>query len=166
MSRDERRRYHPDSGDYQTTVLNFQKVIKRLIEESTNEVLKIYRLGKEIFEESVNFYDSDIEMKEYGENLIKPIGQIMAPTKLSKNDTNKILQYFSNKLKEKNSECLDFDEYLVITSQVEDEIYKAYRIEIEEVTAAYEKYKDDLEEVVEAMKMQTSSIMASTDNSF
>jgi thymidylate synthase len=165
-SREERRKCHPESAEYQTCVLNFQKTIKKLIEESTIEVLKKYRIAKEIFEESVNFYDSDEELKEYGENIVKPNNQELPPTKLSMSDTNKILQYFANKLREKNSDCLDFDEYLVITSQIEDEIYKAYRIEIEEVNNAFEKYKDHLEDVVESMKQQTSSILASTDTSF
>ncbi|OMJ85757.1 hypothetical protein SteCoe_12823 [Stentor coeruleus] len=164
--RTERRRCHPDSAEYQTSVLNFQKTIKRMVEESTNEILKEFRVNKDVFEESVNFYDSDLELKEYGESLIKPINPVLPPTKLSMNDTNTILQYYSNNLKDKNSDIIDFDEYLVITSQIEDEIYRNYRIEIEEVTNAFEKYKDHLEDVVESMKMQTSSILASTDNSF
>jgi hypothetical protein len=165
-SRDERRRCHPDSAEYQTIVLNFQKTIKRLNDESTEMVLKTFRLPKSIFEESVNFFDSDEELKEFGENLIKPIPRLAQQTKLSMGDTKRILEYFSTKLKEKNYECLDVDEYLVLTSQIEDEIYKAYRIEIEELNSAYEKFKDSLEEIVEPMKMQTSSIMASSDNSF
>ena len=81
-------------------------------------------------------------------------------------DAHKMLQYFANELKEKNSDTVDFDEYLVITAQIEDKICKTYRIEIEEVKNAYEKYKDHLEDIVESMKQQTLSVLASSDTSF
>ena len=165
-SRTERRKYHPDSTEYHTCVLNFQKTIKKLHDESIATVLRDYRVKKDIFEESVNFYDSDIELKEYGDNIIKPLSPDPQPVKLSENDTNKIMQYFATKLKEKNSDCLDFDEYIVATCQIEDEIYKSYRIEVEEINDAAEKYKDSVEDIVESMKQQTSSMLASTDTSF
>ena len=165
-SRDERRKYYPDSPEYHTCVLTFQKTIKRLLEESTNIVLKNYRISKEVFEESVNFYDSDPELKQHGENLVKPINRELPPTKLSREATKSILVYFSNKLREKNNECLDFDEYIVTTSQIEDEIYNMDRIEIEEFNYAVEKYQDHLGDIIKSMKQQTSSILASSDTSF
>lgn len=165
-SRDERRKYIPDSGEYQDCVLNFQKTIKRLLEEATVIVLQEYRVSKEIFEESVNFYDSDFELKDFGDNLIKPLSQDLPPAKISINDTRKILHYFDSKLKDKNSECLELDDYIVATCQIEDEVYKSYRIEVEDVTNMVERNKSEFEEIVDSMKQQTSSILASADTSY
>lgn len=164
--RNERRSFSPYSQNYQNIVFNFQKVIKRLIEESTLEVLKEFRVNKEIFEESVNFYDDDPELKEYGENLIKALPLEANKTILSKARTNEILSYYSTRLKEKNSECLELDDYLLSTSEIEDEIFKRYEIEMEDLTSAVEEYKDYLQNIVEDMRRETSNIMSSTDVSF
>lgn len=164
--RNERRTYSPYSQTYQNIVLNFQKVIKRLVDESTHEVLKDFRVYKEIFEESVNFYDEDPELKEYGENLIKAIPIDGNKMILSKARTNEILSYFSSRLKEKNAECLELDDYLLSTSEIEDEIFKRYEVEMEDLTSAVEEYKDYLQDIVEDMRRETSNIMSSTDVSF
>jgi hypothetical protein len=162
----ERRTYSPSSQIYHNIVVNFQKIIKKLIDESTAEVLKDFRVSKEIFEESVNFYDEDPELKEYGENLIKAIPEETNKSVLSRALTNEILRYFSNRLKEKNSECIELDDYLLSTSEIEDEIFKRYNVEMEELTFAVEEYKEYLHEIVDDMKRETSTLMVTGDDSF
>ena len=162
----ERRSFSPSSQSYHNIVNNFQKTIKKLIDESTQEVLKTFRVEKEIFEESVNFYDEDPELKECGENLIKPLPIETCRNLLSRAMTNEILIYFSNRLKEKNSECIELDDYLLSTSEIEDEIFKRFGIEMEELTYAVEEYKEYLHEIVDDMRRETSTMMNSVDTSF
>jgi len=80
--------------------------------------------------------------------------------------TKQILLSFSQKLKERNADYAEVDEYLVATSQIEDEIFRAYKIEMEEFNAAVEKHKEHVNEILDDMKQTTSAIMASSDNSF
>ena len=165
-SREQRRRSMPASQEYQTIVLNFQKVIKRILEESTLEVLSHYRVNKRVFEESVNFYDNDPELKEFGDNIIKPLPIEYNRIKLNAELTKQILLFFNSRLKERNEDCIEVDEYLVAAAQIEDEIFKEHKIEMEEFNAAVEKYKHYVNDIVEDMKFTTSTIMAGSDNSF
>lgn len=164
--REQRRRCNPASPEYQAIVLNFQKVIKRILDESTHEVLTRFRIPKQTFEDSVNFYDSDPELKEYGENIIKPLPVEISRSKLDAEKTKQILFTFNQKLKERNADYVEVDEYITTTSQIEDEIFRAYKIEMEEFNAAVEKHKDFVNEILDDMKQTTSAVMASSDNSF
>jgi hypothetical protein len=166
LCRELRRRCLSTSQEYQSIVLNFQKVIKKILEDSTFEVLNHFRVNKKTFEESVNFYDNDLELKEFGDSIIKPLPIEFTRIKLTADQTKQILMSFNEKLKEKNQEYTEVDEYLVATSQIEDEIFKEHRIEMEEFNAAVEKYKKVVNDIVEDMKITTSAIMASSDNSF
>ena len=164
--REHRRRSMPGSQEYQTIVLNFQKIIKRILEESTLQGLSHFRVHKAVFEESVNFYDNDSELKEFGDNIIKPLPIEFSRIKLNAELTKQILLFFNSRLKEKNEDFSEVDEYLVSTAQIEDEIFKEHKIEMEEFNAAVEKYKHYVNDIVEDMKFTTSTIMAGSDNSF
>ena len=165
-SRCQRRAFQVRSAEYEKCVSSFQRKMKNLLEESQKSIISKYRISETVFQESVNYYDSDPRMKEYGEKLVQPLPPEHISSNLNKEEAKKILNFYSMRLKEFESECPDLDEYLVINNQIEDEIYRNFKIEIEELNAVFEKYKNEFEEIVEPLKNQTSYILASTDDSF
>ena len=164
-SRDERRKLQARSAEYEKYVSQFQKKIKDLIEEATKKVLKDFGISNSIFEDSVNYFDSDDDLREYGEKLVVPLPIENNQARLSREDTKKVLTVYSMRLRECDRGCPDLDEYLILNTQIEDEIYRTFRIEMEELNHAVEMY-DDLEDLVEPLKSQTSYILASTDDTY
>ena len=164
-SREERRKLQARSAEYEKCVSNFQKKMKVLLNDATKKAIKDFGISEKIFEESVNYFDNDSELREYGEKLVQPLTQEPGIL-LSKEEVRKILNFFSSRAKENESECLDLDEYIVSNSQIEDEIFRTYKLEIEDVNFAFEKYKNDLEEIVEPLKNQTSYILASSEDAY
>ena len=164
-SRDQRRKLQARSAEYEKCVSHFQKKIKNLIEEATKKVTKEFGISNTIFEDSVNYFDSDADLREYGEKLVVPLPIENKKVRLSREETKKVLTVYSMRLKDCDTGCPDLDEYLILNTQIEDEIYRAFRIEIEELTQALELY-DDLDDLVEPLKSQTSYILASTDDTY
>ncbi|OMJ87109.1 hypothetical protein SteCoe_11259 [Stentor coeruleus] len=166
LSRIERRSLISRSAEYEKIASNFQKRLKPMLEEAQLKTIKQYRISKKYFEDSVNYYDSDPELKEFGDQLVQPLPMKNTGKKLSKEETRVILNYYSTRLKEFESECPDLDEYMLINMQIEDEIYRTYKVEMEDLNAGFEMYKSDMEDIVEPLKNQTSYVFASTDDSF
>lgn len=165
-SREERRKLQARSSEYEKCVSAFQNTMKVILDEASKRVIKEYGINNKILEDSVNYFDSDSEMKEYGEKLVQPLPFEPSEVRLTKEETKKILHFYLARSKESETDCPDLDDYLVMNSQIEDEIYRNFRVEIEDVNHAYEIYKKDLEEIVEPLKTQTSYILASADDSF
>lgn len=166
VSRIERRALISRSAEYEKIVSNFQKRLKPMLEEAQLKITKQYRISKKYFEDSVNYYDSDPDLKEFGDQLVQPLPLKNSGKKLAKEETRVILNFYSARLKEFESECPDLDEFMLINTQIEDEVYRTYKIEMEELNAAFEIYKNEMEEIVEPLKSQTSYVFASTDDSF
>ncbi|CAG9335069.1 unnamed protein product [Blepharisma stoltei] len=162
----ERRKYPPRSEHYEHAIVNFQKKTKAFLDHATEHVTKNYRVSPKVFEDSVNYYDSFPEISQYSEEIVKPAYTEDIKLHLTKERVIEFMMYYSNRFTELNADYLDFDEYLVVTSQIEDEIYSNYQIEVEELNNEYEKYKAELEDIVEPMKTQTSYILAAADDSF
>lgn len=166
VCRNERRKFPARSENYERVISDFQKKTKAYLDEATKSVTSKYRISPRIFEDSVNYYDSFEEISHYSEEIVKPAYTEEIKSKLTKDQVVEFMVYYSNRFTELNVDYLDFDEYLVVTSQIEDEIFSKYQIEVEELNHEYEKYKDELEDIVEPLKNQTSYILASTDDSF
>ncbi|CAG9326499.1 unnamed protein product [Blepharisma stoltei] len=163
----ERRRYSPKSENYEQAIVNFQRRTKAFLDSATEQVTRKYGISHKIFENSVNYYDSFPEIAQYSEELVKPAYTEEIKSDLTVNQVRDVMIYYSNRFNELNADYLgDFEDYYIVTSQIEDEIYKKYKIEVEELNNEYEKYKTELEDIVEPMKTQTSYILASADDSF
>lgn len=165
-ARIERRKFQARSAQYETVVSGFQKKIKSFLEQAQAQVLKEYRVTKACFEDSINFYDSDPNFKQYGCDLVKPLPENKKKEVLSREETKEILTFYSERYKEYENDCPDLDEYMEINCEIEDEIYRIYKVEIEEVNAAFEAYEKEMEEIVEPLKNQTHYILESNDRSY
>jgi hypothetical protein len=166
LSRSKRRNLLARSAEYEKEVTDFQNLVKELVQRAQKQILGEYRIKSEYFENSVNFYDSDYEMKQYGNDLVNPYSNESQKKKLGKEETERILTYYSSRMKDFEIECPDLDEYMIINMEIEDEIFRNFKVEIEEVNAAWEMHKKDLEDIVEPLKNQTHFILASTNDSY
>ena len=54
------------------------------------------------------------------------------------------------------------DEYLVLVAQVDDDIYRQYGFESEEIEKAYEAYESDLKDISSQLTEQTNFVMRQT----
>ena len=166
MSRIERRTLQARSAEYEQCVLKFQKNTKNFLEEAQKQIVSEFGISDKIFEESVNYFDSDSELKEYGEKLVHPIPLEPIKITLSREQTENILKLYTIRMKEFENGCQDLDEYLTLNHQIEDEIFRTYNIEIEELNFALQQYNNELKALIEPLKTQTSYILASTDDSY
>lgn len=164
--RTQRRRYAPKSLEYQRIMQDFNKETKSILEDSTSSIIRKYRTNLKTFENSVNYYDSDPELKTYAENLSYPTYQCKEEPVSSLEEIKDILSYFSQRFKDLGVEDMELDDYMVVSSQVEDEVYARYGLEIEAVNAGYQLYEGECAEIAEPMKSQTSYILAAADDSF
>jgi hypothetical protein len=105
-------------------------------------------------------------LQPYANDIVNTSIPIDPKKILSKDLAKEILDYFQNRLKEYESDCPDLEEYMIINTQIEDEIFNVYGIEIEILTGSWEVYKKELEELYEPLRNQTYCVLASTDNSF
>ena len=161
------RRTLPSSSlEYEKCVLEFNQKTKKIVEKAQNSILHSYSILKKTFEDSVNYYDSDPLLQPYANDIVNTSIPIDAKKILSKDLAKEILDYFQNRLKEYESDCPDLEEYMIINTQIEDEIFNVYGIEIEILTGSWEVYKKELEELYEPLRNQTYCVLASTDNSF
>lgn len=101
-----------------------------MLEEANKKVIKLFRITNAIFEDSVNYYDSDMELHEFGESLIVPLPVENCELRLSKENTKKALKIYTKRIEECDLGCPDLDEYLILNSQIEDEIFRGLRLKL------------------------------------
>jgi hypothetical protein len=154
------------SAEYQESIQSFNKSVNDLVSEAQVNVLSWYKLSQNYFENSVNYYDLDPDVKHYAEKVFDmdlPVSesQIMGPEK-----TKTILDYYQSRLREYESECPELEEYMIINAQIHDEIFRKFEIEIEVLNASWEKNKEEFGDMYEGLRNQTYYVLASTENSF
>jgi hypothetical protein len=163
--RSQRRELNPRSAEYQKIADNFQSLVKNLVIKAQERILREFGISTEDFERSVNFYDSDPELKQYGCDLVNPYSKNNSEIRLSKGKTKEILVFYSERMKEFESDCPDLDEYMLNNMEIEDEVFRRFGVDIEDVNAAWEVHKKDMEEIVDPLKNQTHYVLASSSDS-
>ena len=164
--REERRKFPSKTIEYENIVISFNNKNKNLIEETRSTVLRKYWVSEKVFEDSVNYYDSDNGLREYAENLVTPLYNDDHSSSLTREQTIEILNYFNERYQEFH-DIIEINDYTVLIKRLEDEVFEKFKVEMDQVNSAYEKFKDaQLEEIVEPMKCHTSYILASADDSF
>lgn len=164
--RETRRKFEPQSSEYENAVVAFHHKTQALVEDAQKEVLRRYRLSKDNFELSVNFYDTDPELKDLVASIVDTKITINSDQILDRDETKRILDYYQSRLREFESDCPDLEEYMIINTRIEDEVFNEFGIELDVLTESWEIYKKDIEELYEQIRNQTYCVLASTDNSF
>lgn len=161
-----RRTLSSRSAEYEKCVQDFNKRVQELVEEAQVLILSQYGLSKKHFQDSVNYYDLDAELQNCAAEMVDPTVQVEDGQILPKEEAKNILDFYQARLKEYESECPELEEYMIINIQIEDEIFRKFKIELEVLNASWEVYKDEFQERYEQLRNQTYCVMASTDNSY
>ena len=154
------------SAEYEKCVQDFNKRVQDLVEEAQVLVLTRFGLSKKHFQDSVNYFDLDPELQSCAGEMVDPTIQVESGQILGKEETKKILDFYQARLKEYESECPELEEYMIINVQIEDEIYRKFKVELEVLNASWEVYKEEFQDLYEQLRNQTYCVMASTDNSY
>lgn len=161
-----RRSLQSSSHEYEKCISLFNQETKKLAEEAQDSILNSYLISKKTFENSVNYFDSDPDLQQYVKDIVNTQIPIDSKNILPRDLAKEILDYYQDRLREFESDCPDLDEYMIINSQIGDEIFNVYGVEIEVLTGSWEVYKREFEEMYEPLRNQTYCVLASSDNSF
>lgn len=164
--RQSRRLLQSSSHEYEKCISIFNQKTKKLAEKAQDSILNSYSISKKAFENSVNYFDSDPDLQQYVKDIVNTQIPINPKDILPKHLAKEILDYYQDRLREFESDCPDLDEYMIINSQIGDEIFNVYGVEIEVLTESWEIYKKEFEEMYEPLRNQTYCVLASSDNSF
>lgn len=163
--REYRRSLISRSAEYEQAIKDFNKKVRLLVAEAQEQVLKKFRLTKKQFEDSVNYYDSDLNVRNLAEKIYDVGMPVQEKEILEPEQTKAVIDFYKERLEEYESDCPELDEYMIINAQIHDEIFRKFKVEIEVVDASWERYREEFGNMYEGLRSQTFYVLASTENS-
>lgn len=158
--RAKRRSFDPLSAAYAQCVLDFSHKTQELLESTTSSVLQSLHLSETTVDRSLFYYVKDADIEASKQLVNELINDTTLPSSLTLEVTRDILAYFQTHLVARDEDGLD--EYLVASAQVEDEVWREFGYESEEVEKAYERYAEELQEMTNGLVAQTRFVMQQT----
>ena len=162
QSRLKRRALDPHSPGYEQAVLDFSEQSKDILETITSSVLKSMGLSETVVDRSLFYYLKDADIEAAKQLVNEPINNTNLPAGLTVEVAKDILTYFQTHLVAQDEDGLD--EYLVTSAQVEDEVWRDFGFESEEVEKAYERYASELQEMTDGLVAQTRFVVQQTSD--
>lgn len=156
----QRRSLDPISSAYAQCVLDFSQQTQTLLQSTTTTVLQSLSLSETTVDRSLFYYVKDADIEAAKQLVNEPINDTPLPASLTLEVTRTILTYFKTHLVARDEDGLD--EYLVASAQVEDEVWREFGYESEQVEKAYERYAEELQEMTTGLVAQTRFVMQQT----
>ena len=159
-SRSQRRQVSAGSEAYEAVVVNFDNDSTKLMAEVAHAVMEEMGITETLVNQSLIIYTSDEEVQHAWEDTNEAINFATAPKGLTLEKMREILTYYQDHLIAPDETNLS--EYLVSVAMVEDDIFRLYGYEVEEVEKAYERDKTVLKDMTEPLVALTKSVIQQT----
>jgi len=158
--RTQRRSLDPSSPAYAQCVLDFSDQTQALLQSTTAAVLQSLSLSETTVDRSLFYYVKDADIEAAKQLVNESINDTALPSSLTIEAARAVLTYFKTHLVARDEDGLD--EYLVASAQVEDEVWREFGYESEQVEKAYELYAEELQEMTNGLVAQTRFVMQQT----
>lgn len=159
-SRSKRRQVTAGSQAYEAVVMGFDDDSTKLMAEVAHAVMEEMGITETLVNQSLIIYTSDEEVQHAWEDTNEALNYATTPKGLTVEKMREILTYYQDHLAAPDETNLS--EYLVSVAMVEDDIFRLYGYEVEEVEKAYERDKTALKDMTEPLVALTKSVIQQT----
>lgn len=159
-SRAKRRQVTSGSPAYEEIVREFDDDSTKLMKEIATSVMDEMHLTEQLINQSLIIYSTDEEIEQAKEDTNSAINYASVPKALTVEKMREILTYYQDHLEVPDE--TNISDYLVSVAMVEDDIYRLYGYEVEEVEKAYERDEGQLKDMTESLVALTKSVIQQT----
>jgi hypothetical protein len=121
-----------------------------------------YSIDENLLDDSIAYFEGDQEVSAAAESMCEVLNNTQCPASLTSAKLREVFQYYLQRLSEEDEVE---DDYMLKAAVISDEIYEKYGYESEEIDMAYQKYKDDVEDIALKIKEMTREALDNDDTS-
>lgn len=160
QSRVQRRKHDRNSIEYRQAIEELSSSTKKILEKASQSVFAKYSLTEALFDDSIAYFEDDPDVSQNAESMCEVLNSTLCPDSLTPAKLREVFQYYLDRLK-----VLEEADLMVKAAVISDEIWETYGFESEQIDVAYQKYKEDVEDLALMIKEETSEALDSEDNS-
>ena len=159
QSRTQRRHFDRESAEYQRAIEELSSSTKKILEKASQSVFTKYSLTESLFDDSIAYFEDDPEVSQNAESMCEVLNATLCPSTLTPARLREVFEYYVQRLTD-----LEESDLMLKAAIISDEIWEKYGFESEEIDVAYQKYKEDVEDLALKIKEETSEALDSDDN--
>ncbi|CAG9314996.1 unnamed protein product [Blepharisma stoltei] len=143
--RKQRRRLPRGSDEYFKYVKECFGIHNKLLDDAIDEVLSGKNIKRDTYENSMKLFKHEASISEAYQDIRKIVNKGPVSLDLTPDKLHEILTFYRNRLDAESPSQSPYSLPLTLTL-IEDDVYEAFRVEIEEIERAFDMYWDMLKE--------------------